>query len=190
MRIKKNINQLQLLFNSNNKKAVTILYQDIWNEYYKRIHYYVSSIIGIGNNNTEDLVQEIMFKVYEKLSSYINKYAFSTWIYTIARNHCYDFLRKKNTNSKFIVENFISIEESPEENVLKEELKNKIRFIINNLHKDEREIVFLYFYEKMSYKQIKIITDIPVGTIKYKMSIIKEKLKYELEDYYENEKNY
>jgi RNA polymerase sigma-70 factor (ECF subfamily) len=42
-----------------------------------------------------DLAQEIFLKVYQRLDSFRGDSKFSTWLYTIARNHCMDELRMK-----------------------------------------------------------------------------------------------
>jgi len=45
--------------------------------------------------NAEDLFQEIMLKVFQNLSTYNPMYSFNTWIYTIARNHCVNYITKR-----------------------------------------------------------------------------------------------
>ncbi|NUM81127.1 sigma-70 family RNA polymerase sigma factor [bacterium] len=46
-------------------------------------------------NDVDDLVQETFIKAFQALANFNNEYAFSTWLYKIASNHCIDFLRKK-----------------------------------------------------------------------------------------------
>ena len=46
-------------------------------------------------NDIEDLVQETFIKAFQAIGNFNNEYAFSTWLYKIASNHCIDFLRKK-----------------------------------------------------------------------------------------------
>ena len=42
----------------------------------------------------KDLTIESLGKAFKKLHLYTPSYAFSTWLYTVARNHCIDYLRK------------------------------------------------------------------------------------------------
>ena len=42
----------------------------------------------------KDLTIESLGKAFKKLHLYTPNYAFSTWLYTVARNHCIDYLRK------------------------------------------------------------------------------------------------
>jgi RNA polymerase sigma factor (sigma-70 family) len=47
------------------------------------------------HNQTFDLTQEIFFKVYRNTHSYRGDSRFSTWLYSITRNHCCNSRRKK-----------------------------------------------------------------------------------------------
>ena len=50
----------------------------------------------IGNQDlAKDLTIEALGKAFKKLNLYVPDYAFSTWLFTIARNNCIDYLRKK-----------------------------------------------------------------------------------------------
>ena len=50
----------------------------------------------IGNQDlAKDLTIEALGKAFKKLHLYVPDYAFSTWLFTIARNNCIDYLRKK-----------------------------------------------------------------------------------------------
>jgi RNA polymerase sigma-70 factor (ECF subfamily) len=46
-------------------------------------------------DNAEDLFQDVMLKVYRNLDRYNPLYSFNSWIYSIARNHCLNFINKK-----------------------------------------------------------------------------------------------
>ena len=49
----------------------------------------------IGNQDlAKDLTIEALGKAFKKLNLYVPDYAFSTWLFTIARNNCIDYLRK------------------------------------------------------------------------------------------------
>ena len=49
----------------------------------------------VGNKEVaKDLTIESLGKAFKKLNLYVPEYTFSTWIFTVARNHCIDYLRK------------------------------------------------------------------------------------------------
>ena len=43
----------------------------------------------------KDLTIEALGKAFKKLHLYTPEYTFSTWLFTVAKNHCIDYLRKK-----------------------------------------------------------------------------------------------
>ena len=75
------------------------LLSDIWEFYHPRLQVYVSNFSG---NTIEvlDFVSEILLHAFESIHLYNGHHAFSTWIYTLARNRMIDQFRKK----KFLAE--------------------------------------------------------------------------------------
>ncbi len=58
----------------------------------KIMHYFLRRLNG-DRHAAEDLSSELFIKTYKRFASYDDRYAFSTWIYTIARNMLIDYLR-------------------------------------------------------------------------------------------------
>lgn len=54
-----------------------------------------------ADQEPEDILQEIFLKVYKNIRDFkqLPGACFSTWLFTIARNHCIDLMRKKKTDS-------------------------------------------------------------------------------------------
>lgn len=67
------------------------LFNEIWTKYHKRLLFFIKSRLADG---AEDVLQEIMLKVYHNLENY-NPISFNSWIYTVARNHCINSMAKK-----------------------------------------------------------------------------------------------
>jgi len=74
------------------------LFNHIWNQYQRRIIFFIHNMV---KDNAEDLFQEVMLKVYQNLDKYNPLYSFNTWIYTIARNHCLNYLNKNTKGGIF-----------------------------------------------------------------------------------------
>jgi len=182
--------QIALFVHSSlNTKKREILFNDIWVEYYPKLTVYLNTKYpGI---ETEDVVQDIMIKVYNKLHTYNPLYSFNTWIYSIARNCAVDLSRKKSVSINIIkevkseaVHKSLNNNETMEELSLKREVKTEIAEWIQNLPERERQVSFLKFYEELTYKEISKIMEIPVGTIKYLVHNIKKNIETHYNEQY------
>ncbi len=161
----------------NKKRLKENLIREIWCHYHPRLQVFLSSLPG---EEREDRVSEILLKVFESLEKYNPEYAFSTWLYRIARNDQIDRYRRKSPRLVEWQEEIHSPEEerdTPEKIVLHETEKELIREAIETLRADDRELLYLAGYEELPYREISQIIGRPVGTIKYEMHRIRKELK-------------
>ncbi len=164
-----------------------------WELYYRKVAYLVTGFC-VEKSEREDLVQEVFLKVYCNLHRYSAAYAFSTWFYTVARNVCLDYARKLKTvkcDLSGMGPADIPIADQAYDpaaaNAENKELFEVLDRCIGTLSEKDRHIVFFHFYEEMKYKDIAAVLGIPLGTVKYRMFEIKEKLKNALEKIYGEE---
>ena len=159
-------------------------FEDIWEEYYPKLTVYLRTSFHFSE--TDDLVQDIMMKVYSNINKYRPSTSFNTWIYSIARNHAIDQLRRNTTQNNMLerVRSDAAVSSqaavNTETRVLRKELKSDIALFIDSLPDNERQVSFLKYYEELGYRDISRITGIPVGTIKYHIHNVKRKFS----DYY------
>lgn len=158
------------------------LFEGIWDGYAKKLLYFIKRISRSGSD-AEDMLQEIMLKIYENLDRYSPEYALSTWIYTIARNHCRDSFRKRKMETVQIGDEDIlpSKAGTPETVAISNDMHERTGRYIARLPEADREIAYYKFYEEMSYYEISDITGTPVGTLKSKVHNLRKKLKDHLE---------
>lgn len=161
----------------------------IWKEFYGRLVVFVS-LFEIGDrasrlNESEDIVQEIMVKIMINLHRYNPRCAFTTWIYSVARNHCRDWARKQRVRSRaatdFQVEEAPSRWAGPEQSLLLREEEAIAERFLDNLADGERQIAFLRFVEHQRYDDIGRILEIPPGTVRYRIHEIRRGLEDALE---------
>lgn len=183
--------QLKIFSCSFSEKKLREIFERIWSEYYPKIMVFIQ--VSFNISDSEDLVQEIMLKVYKNLSDYNPVFSFNTWIFKIARNHVIDRLKKSATEERTIrsLKSDYNISEfnkygSPESLQLKEVLKKDIQIFIEKLPTPERQVSYLRFYEELKYPEISRITGMPVGTVKSHVHNIRKKLKNYYGDEYEN----
>lgn len=183
------LNKWKIVFNS---KRDTLsrqkIFNEIWERYHKRLLFFIRNMVG---EDAEDALQEIMLKVYQNMEKFNPLYSFNTWIYTIARNHCINFLKKRKLVTRTILEEVIkkdriSYGETPENEIIHKELHHKIEYFLEQLDPAYQQMAFFRFYEGMQIKKIAKIMDVPTGTVKSRIHLIRKALKKELEEYNAN----
>jgi RNA polymerase sigma-70 factor (ECF subfamily) len=139
-------------------------------------------------DDAEDLTIEVFGKAFKMLEKYTPKFAFSTWLFKIASNHCIDFLRKQNKHKMLSIDETIDDEDiapgdiikaetlDPEEKMIREQKDSLLQDFIKKLHPDYQEILKLKYFYGMSYLEIADELSIPLGTVKARLFRSKELL--------------
>lgn len=126
-----------------------------------------------------DITQEIFIKVWKNLNKIDPNKNFKTWLFTIARNTTFDYLRKRK-NIAFSQINPIDTDETyqdfsdtltdpeplPDEIFNKKELAKELNEALTKIRPDFREIIFLHYKENLKLEEISEITNKPLNTIK------------------------
>lgn len=165
------------------KKEKEDLYDFIWNNYKKKVSFYISNIIPYNHPYFEDLLQEVMIKIHKNLHTFNPLYSFKAWVYKIARNHSLDYLKnKQNTlHSSDGLDNADDMKiNNPEEIIILDSMLNQIDQFINSLESKDREIAYLRFYEDIRYKDISEIVNMNTNTVKSRVRSIKKNIREKL----------
>ena len=136
----------------------------------------------------KDLTIESLGKAFKKLHLYTPSYAFSTWLYTVARNHCIDYLRKNklptisidrmmlDEDGKRNTFDLISKDLNPEQVMEKKQRIAILRQIVDKLKPKYRDLVKLRYFKELSYEEIADALDVPLGTVKAQLHRSREQL--------------
>lgn len=136
----------------------------------------------------KDLTIEALGKAFKKLHLYTPNFTFSTWLYTVARNNCIDYLRKhkiptvsidkiiedKDGQGKSI--DLKSDSPNPENIMIKKQRIAILRQIVDQLKPKYRDLVKLRYFREMTYEEIAKKLDLPLGTVKAQLHRSREKL--------------
>jgi len=136
----------------------------------------------------KDLTIESLGKAFNKLHLYTPTYTFSTWLFTVARNHCIDYLRKNrlttisidkiilNSEGKASSLDMKSSDLNPEQKLEKKQRIAMLRQVVDSLKPNYRTLVKLRYFKEMTYDEIAIKLDIPIGTVKAQLHRSREQL--------------
>tara|TARA_X000000368_G_C22879808_1_gene644758 strand:+ start:161 stop:763 length:603 start_codon:yes stop_codon:yes gene_type:complete len=162
-------------------------YNDLMKLYRDPIYFMLYEKVG-NQELAKDLTIEALGKAFKKLHLYTPEYAFSTWLYTVARNNCIDYLRKHklptisiekmmlDEDGKRNTFDLISKELNPEEKMEKKQRIAILRQIVDKLRPKYRDLVKLRYFKELSYEEIAETLQVPLGTVKAQLHRSREQL--------------
>jgi RNA polymerase sigma-70 factor (ECF subfamily) len=167
-------NLIQRALKNSDQKAYAELLQR-----YRESVYFVMLRMCNNKDDAEDLTIEAFGRAFKRLEQYTPSFAFSTWLFKIASNNAIDFLRNKKKNYALSLDTKMENDEGqefsksiksetldPEEYIIKKQKIQHLRVVVDKLKPRYKELVVLRYYEEMSYDEIAVKLDLPVGTVK------------------------
>ena len=162
-------------------------YNQLMNLYRDPIYFMLYEKVG-DQELAKDLTIEALGKAFKKLHLYTPDYAFSTWLYTVARNNCIDYLRKSklptisidkmmlDEDGKRNTFNLKSNDPNPEKLMIKKQRIAILRQIVDQLNPKYRDLVKLRYFKELSYEEIAETLEVPLGTVKAQLHRSREQL--------------
>ncbi len=165
----------------NDEKAYAKLMQR-----YKRPVYHMILKMVRNVDDAEDLTIESFAKAFRSLHRFKKDFTFSTWLFRIATNNTIDHIRKKKLNTLSIDNRFtddngdgISIEVedenlNPQEETIKEQKAQLIQVFVDKLPPKYQKLVRLRYFQELSYEEIAVELEAPLGTVKAQLHRARE----------------
>lgn len=131
----------------------------------------------LGNvTRAEDMTQEIFAKIFTKRADYKPDAKFSTWLWRIALNHCYDELRRLKRRNEHAfeedeAEEFPSAELPPDARAASEDECELVRQGLLRLPEISRTVLALRYCEGLKLREISEILDLPETTIHSRIAV-------------------
>ena len=131
-----------------------------------------------------ELVQDTMLLVWRKAVLFnADKGKASTWIYTLMRNHCFDMLRKNQTQKEDTISDdlwpMIVVQEADDEG---DHLQDRLLLShLESLPLHQKQVVEAIYLQEMTQQELAVHLDLPLGTVKSRLRLAISKLKSKLE---------
>ena len=153
------------------KQFVQTSNQELLGQLYSR---YIPLVYGLCLKylqQTED-AEDAVNHIYEELTQKVHKYQidnFKTWLYRVAKNHCFQILRKKK--NRIFEEIDTRVMESDEFEHLIDvdqdrEKENVLHYCLTTLPEEQRQCVVHFFFEDCSYADIVEKTGFALNKVK------------------------
>lgn len=145
----------------------------LMSRYQEKLFWYVKRVSYFGNDDIEDILQEVLIKAYKNLNEFDSSYKFSSWIYRVAHNQVVDEIRKKQRRKESLLgeaeqkdlEIFLRSSIELEQKVLSRDCLEKAKKAIGELPLKYREAMQLRFLEEKDYEEIMDILRKPKGSV-------------------------
>ena len=122
----------------------------------------------------EDGAQDVLLKVFRFLGRYESRARFTTFLFSVARNHGIDRLRSRRSvprvgsidENETLIDGYAGEGPGPEEIASSHELEARLRAAIASLPASQRVVIRLAALEGLAHRRIAQKLEIPVGTVK------------------------
>ncbi len=139
-------------------------------EEYSNLVYRLCLVYLKNHFDAEDAYQEVFIKVIEKAPLFTDENHKKAWLIRVTSNHCKSILRnKKNKNETALEKDEISYADKKNDNEL-------LQYIFT-LPLNYRKVLYLYYYEGYSTKEISVILKTRDATVRTWLKRARESLK-------------
>ena len=131
------------------------------------------------HEDVEDIAQQVFIKAYFSLKRFDQRAAFSTWLYKITVNECWDLLRKKKVRplvyeadlSEEQARRIITSEEEGAGPDISERLeaRQRVERLLEGLDERDRLMLILKEVEGFSIEEIGEVLDLNANTVKVRL---------------------
>jgi RNA polymerase sigma-70 factor, ECF subfamily len=146
----------------------------LFERHHRRLFNFFLRLTG-NRQNSEDLAQEVFFRMLRSRATYRDEGDFIAWMYRVARNVSTDHMRKAAHEVVSAEEVERRIERlpaggpSPEDEIDHERSVHLLRVALLRLPAEMREVLVLARFELLKYTQIAELLDCSVGAVKLRV---------------------
>src|SRR5580700_4755829 len=154
-------------------------FEELIRRHQQRVFGLVNGILR-RREDVEDVVQQVFLKVFVSLKRFDLRAAFSTWLYKITVNECWDYLRKKKVRPLVYetdlsedqisrLDGVVSADRPPQSPMDRAEVHDILDQLLDGLPERDRELLILKEVEGFSVQELAEILNVNVNTIKVRL---------------------
>jgi RNA polymerase sigma factor (sigma-70 family) len=146
----------------------------LFERHHRALFRYFLRLTG-NRESSEDLVQDVFFRMLKYRHTYQDGHPFTAWMYQVARNAHLDGVQKHKAETPLNPESdqpraeLVSAEPDPSESLRRRQDLSLLRRALASLPLDKREVLVLSRFQNLKYDQIADILACDVGTVKVRV---------------------
>lgn len=138
-------------------------------KYQKKIYWHARQMLG-EHLDADEVTQEVLVVMYQKLNTFNFQSALYTWIYKIVTTRSLNQIKKRQLRKIFSFDNTdekeLAVENDIVENIANREKLEKVDKALEKLPAKQRQIFVMRNFDQLSYEEISEITGKSVGGLK------------------------
>ncbi len=138
----------------------------------KKVFHYCLGYVK-EKNMAKDITQDVFLKVLENLANLKNPDTFDSWLFTITRNQCIDYLKSNKLGKKVDEKELDNLEEEffDEEAAMdREKLLDKLEEVVLGVPEEIKELVIARYFEKKSIKELQEQLNLSESAVKMRLT--------------------
>lgn len=154
-------------------------FEELVRRHQQRVFALVAGILH-RRDDVEDIAQQVFLKAYFGIKRFDQRAAFSTWLYKIAVNECWDYLRKRKVRPLVYeadlseeqvsrLDGIVSLSRPPEGPNARAETREIIERMLGVLSEQDRQLLLLKEVEGFSVQELAEILHLNVNTVKVRL---------------------
>ena len=146
-------------------------FHELMRRYHRRVFAVCFRVLD-DRSDAEDATQETFVKLARKAASFRGDAKLSTWLYRIARNVCTDHVRYDARRPTTPVDDLTTIGNEPvvDDVIAGRETALSVQAALAHLDDRSRQLLLLVAVDGLSYAEAAEVADLPVGTVKSRIS--------------------
>ena len=159
---------------------VTLAYEVLMRRYQDSLMRTCSRYLG-SHHDAEEIVHEVMLRVFHHLAKFKGESSFKTWLFRIAHNESMSRLRKRKDEDSF--DTVADAELSAQgHGVERDVMAMRVDRWVSALAEEDRTIVLFRVVAELEYKEIASIVGMNLSAVKmrYQRALEKLKLQYDV----------
>jgi len=143
-------------------------FTDLIKKYQERLYWHIRRLV-VSHEDANDLLQNVLIRVWNALEKFREESQLYTWLYRIATNECLSFLeqqKKKATLALSGDENGMERQLKADTHFDANQLEWKLQLAIQQLPEKQRLVFSLRYFDEMPYEEMSKVLDTSEGALK------------------------
>ena len=152
-------------------------------EKYKLRAYQLALLYTGNRDDALDLSQEAFCRAFRSIKSFKTGKNFYTWLYEIVKNICINHHHRRSRSQPLSADGAQEVAEDqllavlrPDEIFEEHEMREILWTALNRLKTQDREIIMLKEFNDLSYEQISLLLEIPIGSVMSRLYYARQRL--------------